>query len=1354
MNKKQLIYSILALFLLGLIVASGTYAYYSYTSDDKNISFNTSKELENYVIYNEGESKFVGDFKVNSTYTEGMHSTISLYKTSEASNVDLIATIKMDINEIGANIKSSIALKWVVTSGTSSNVGTVLAQGNFIGVNNDDTLTLVPNIEVTTTETFYTIWIWLDENSNPSDELTGETLDTTVWTEINQVEGIEESFTITRVNANYQNINATVVNNKNKITSYAITTSNTEPNEWTSIETTNQSNVYNLDYTVLQTGTYYVWIKDSEGNTISRSIEVTSVDTTAPVCTFGSFNPTVVKNNVTSDIELTCIDSESSISYGNLKTSDITTSNNYITVTNIRKTSITNGNKYIITITGSSTDGTSTLTLPFNKVKNAVGLGNNSVTSGSITIRNIINLSGAEVTLNSNNYTYTGSDIEPTVTVTLDGNNLVKDTDYEVTYSNNTNVGEATITITGINNYEGEIVEHFNIIYNSFNVTLDNANATTNGTSTLYMRYLDGIYLDNSYNNKMTTSANNITIPIRTGYSFLGYYDNTTQLINDTGYITSSFTNNLYNSAKTLNASWVDDILPTGSLATSFSNNTISVTVTASDNGSGLIESYGYRVSTDSTCNDTVTFTDSTSNTYTFNTTDTGTHYACVRIEDNAGNYNYISSSLNIVSATFYYNSDATNGSKTIATKTVSCAINGSNCSITIPTEVINSVGTYNNAYAGLSTSIGNMTEAVSSNAATITISGNSNYYSLYRTNVTVYRPSSTSATTNEQFYRNEWFTSVSAISDPVLTTSTTGTSNIDPTLVSGYSFTNLRNAVNNGGTAYTVANAAKTNTTTFYVTETATATITATFYSSSNASGAKTNSTATGTRTTTLYPTSTSAATTSVSQGSISAPSSTAPYGTTLIGWATSASTMGTTTVNTANTAYYAIYRVNVTVYRPSSTSATTTQQFYRNSYYGTGTNYTTVLSTSNTGTSNTDPTLVSGYSFTSLRTAVSNGGTAYSVASAATTTTTTFYVTETATATITATFYRSSNSSGAKTSSTATGTRTTTLYPTSTSAATTSVSQGSITAPSSTAPYSTSLLGWATSASTMSTATVNTANTAYYAVYRANVTNYYYGSSYTSRTIYRNSYYGTATNYTTVLSTSNTGTSNYSTAVGPGSSVWTGLATSATTTVGYSSVAAAATSTATTLYTVYTFNVTYAKGSNVSAIGATSGSCKVTSSSTSCNVTLPSITPNTNYTSVGWNTTSGATTGTAAGSAYSVSSNSLKLYANAKAAGPISTSWSITGSGSSSSFAVSRVSVVFNSSITYCGMKYVTSSSECTSALSFTQLTASGSTCSANLWSDNGNGNRYLCIKATNSVGTTYSTSPKTLYECGSSC
>ena len=364
-------------------------------------------------------------------------------------------------------------------------------------------------------------------------------------------------------------------------------------------------------------------------------------------------------------------------------------------------------------------------------------------------------------------------------------------------------------------------------------------------------------------------------------------------------------------------------------------------------------------------------------------------------------------------------------------------------------------------------------------------------------------------------------------------------------------------------------------------------------------------------------------------------------------------------TSADTGSTAYYAVYRTNVTNYYPSSTTESTSQTLYRNQWFtSTSAMATTVLSSTTTGTSNFTPTVVDGYTFSRMCTAVSGGGTCYTVANAVKTTTTTFYTKETKS--VTATFYYNSNeTSGSTTVSSTTASGTQTLWSSSTTAA--AISNGSITIPSavtgSVGTYNNAYVGVATSTGTMSSSTsANTGSTAYYAVYRTNVTNYYYGSSYTSQTLYRNQWFTSTTAMADpVLSTSTTGTSNYSTADGPGNSAWYGLAATATTTRDYSSVSAAAKSHEATLFTIYQFNIPYVKGSNVSDIGLTSDYCrvnaKITGGDLSCSVVLPSITPNSGYAAVGWSTTNGDTTGLAAGTTYVLNINpSNALFANAK--------------------------------------------------------------------------------------------------------
>ena len=75
----------------------------------------------------------------------------------------------------------------------------------------------------------------------------------------------------------------------------------------------------------------------------------------------------------------------------------------------------------------------------------------------------------------------------------------------------------------------------------------------------------------------------------------------------------------------------------------------------------------------------------------------------------------------------------------------------------------------------------------------------------------------------------------------------------------------------------------------------------------------------------------------------------------------------------------------------------------------------------------------------------------------------------------------------------------------------------------------------------------------------------------------------------------------------------------------------------------------ITFAKGSNTSAIGSTSGACTIRNSATNCTVATPTIAPNSGFLSVGWSTTNGATTGTKAGNNITVTGNTT-YYGNSQ--------------------------------------------------------------------------------------------------------
>lgn len=73
-------------------------------------------------------------------------------------------------------------------------------------------------------------------------------------------------------------------------------------------------------------------------------------------------------------------------------------------------------------------------------------------------------ISEAVITLNPEQATYTGEEIEPSVTVTFPENRVLeKDTDYTVEYFNNVNAGTATVKVTGKSNYTNVATETFKI---------------------------------------------------------------------------------------------------------------------------------------------------------------------------------------------------------------------------------------------------------------------------------------------------------------------------------------------------------------------------------------------------------------------------------------------------------------------------------------------------------------------------------------------------------------------------------------------------------------------------------------------------------------------------------------------------------------------------------------------------------------------------------------------------------------------------------------------------------------------------------------------------------------------------
>ena len=94
----------------------------------------------------------------------------------------------------------------------------------------------------------------------------------------------------------------------------------------------------------------------------------------------------------------------------------------------------------------------------------------------------------AEISLERNSYTYSGSGITPAVTIILDGQELTLNEDYVVNYTNNTNAGTAAVTAVGIGSYTGRISANFTIAKakRSLNAYVGKSRIMEQGTTDIY----------------------------------------------------------------------------------------------------------------------------------------------------------------------------------------------------------------------------------------------------------------------------------------------------------------------------------------------------------------------------------------------------------------------------------------------------------------------------------------------------------------------------------------------------------------------------------------------------------------------------------------------------------------------------------------------------------------------------------------------------------------------------------------------------------------------------------------------------------------------------------------------------
>ena len=146
---------------------------------------------------------------------------------------------------------------------------------------------------------------------------------------------------------------------------------------------------------------------------------------------------------------------------------------------------------------------------------------------------------------------YTGSAIEPTVTVNVGKKTLTAGTDYTVTYKDNTNVGTAKVIVTGKGNYTGSVETKFNITAKAL-------------TANMVQPIASQSYTGSAIEPTVTVNVGKKTLTAGTDYT-VTYKDNTNVgtakvIVTGKGNYTGSVETKFNITAKALTASMVWDI--------------------------------------------------------------------------------------------------------------------------------------------------------------------------------------------------------------------------------------------------------------------------------------------------------------------------------------------------------------------------------------------------------------------------------------------------------------------------------------------------------------------------------------------------------------------------------------------------------------------------------------------------------------------------------------------------------------------------------------------------------------------------------------------------------------------------
>lgn len=178
-DKKKIYLFIAVVVIVGILTTLSSFALWTVASNNINVVVNTFPPLEGNVRYTEGHSILAGDLPLCLNYLDGINTTFTIGKESTLSEHLVYASMHLKTND-DSYLAYADAINWQIRTASSASP---LASGTLadfaVGSN-----VMLDNIEVTTTDTSYTFYIWVDSNYADAIALAGLTIDLELWMEV------------------------------------------------------------------------------------------------------------------------------------------------------------------------------------------------------------------------------------------------------------------------------------------------------------------------------------------------------------------------------------------------------------------------------------------------------------------------------------------------------------------------------------------------------------------------------------------------------------------------------------------------------------------------------------------------------------------------------------------------------------------------------------------------------------------------------------------------------------------------------------------------------------------------------------------------------------------------------------------------------------------------------------------------------------------------------------------------------------------------------------------------------------------------------------------------------------------